>query len=343
MTDAVAAFLGSMPGFDLPGPVASSPMLPPAAPQPQPEPEPEPEPAAALPALRRQRASEARAAQRTPAAATVPAARTALPSYDVKPIDLDGSGRLVNIHEDARSNAGGVGGELWDGAIVLARWLQGQLTAPPANTASVLELGAGTGLVGLSAAVLCGAWVVLTDRGKVFGVTQLNAERNRPAVDAAGGSVECVELDWLVAAQMDASPDRLPDARPRSERPVLLPQHSQHAVADAGWDFVVGSDILYDARMYKVLAKLINAAVRVGESVDGSGLTLGSRTVCALSYSVSPHSIKRFFELCEGYGLTVTQLTQIEMMAAVGEPVSERASEGDGDDDGEEQDRKSVV
>lgn len=304
----VAAFLGSMPGFDSVPSIsapASSAMLPPAAAT-LPEPEPEPEPAAAaLPALRRQRGSEARAAQRAPAAVapqahTAPKAWTApAGDYDVKPIDLDGSGRLVNIHEDARSNAGGVGGELWDGAIVLARWLQGKLAAPRANAAAtVLELGAGTGLVGLSAAVLCGARVLLTDRGQVFAVTQLNAERNRPAVDAAGGSVECVELDWLVAAQFDESPDRLPDARPRTGRPVLLPQHS-HAGGAAGWDFVVGSDILYDARMYKVLAKLINAAIRAGERVDGSGLTLGSRTVCALSYSVSPHSIGTFFGLCE--------------------------------------------
>ena len=92
-----------------------------------------------------------------------------------KQIDLDGSGRIVFIEEDTDSNRGGVGGELWDGAVALALWLQHQLQ--PAQRAglgeaSVLELGAGTGLVGLSAAILCGAAVLMTDRGDGLQVSE---------------------------------------------------------------------------------------------------------------------------------------------------------------------------
>ena len=96
--------------------------------------------------------------------------------------------------------------QLWDGAIVLARWLQRQIAAGSGSDGcdrTVLELGAGTGLVGISAAVLCGARVLLTDRDAVFTVTQLNAERNRGGVAAAGGVLRCAELDWLVAAPPD--------------------------------------------------------------------------------------------------------------------------------------------
>eukprot|EP01043_Picozoa_sp_COSAG02_P049932 COSAG02_NODE_5070_length_4671_cov_2.343613_3_plen_407_part_00 len=253
--------------------------------------------------------------------------------YPVKSIDLDGSGRTIDIHEAARSNAGGVGGELWDGAIVLARWLQLQLAVRGTGCA-VLELGAGTGLVGISAAALGGARVLLTDRGEVFEVTQLNAAKNKPAVESGHGIVECAELDWVQAASEVDTLDTLLDeheARCIAHSLVSLPMPPLWAeqrpsafgnvsseLVEPGWDFVVGSDILYDARMYKVLARLVNAAIRAGlpaELAKAEVPTVGSRTVCALSYSVSPHTITRFFRLCEGYGLTVKQLSHGELMA----------------------------
>jgi predicted nicotinamide N-methyase len=275
---------------------------------------------------------------RSSAPAPAPVARAWPQDYPVKSIDLDGSGRTIDIHEAARSNAGGVGGELWDGAIVLARWLQLQLAARGTGCA-VLELGAGTGLVGISAAGLGGARVVLTDRGEVFEVTQLNAAKNQPVVQAGQGLVQCEELDWLLVAgevdTLDSLLDEdhlsahqssvvLPMPPVRAEQQALTSGSASSKRVAPGWDFVVGSDILYDARMYKVLARLINAAIRTGSAaelaeVEGVAAS-GSRTVCALSYSVSPHTITQFFRLCEGYGLTVTQLSRGELMAALEEP-----------------------
>ena len=76
----------------------------------------------------------------------------------------------------------------------------------------------------------------------------------------------------------------------------------------------------------KALARLIDGAI---------GADPDRPTVCALSYSVSPHQIDKFFPLCEGYGLTVQQLSAAEMMAAVGEERRPVAA-GDEDDSGEE-------
>ena len=77
----------------------------------------------------------------------------------------------------------------------------------------------------------------------------------------------------------------------------------------------------------KALARLIDGAI---------GADPDRPTVCALSYSVSPHQIDKFFTLCEGYGLTVQQLSAAEMMAAVGEERRPVAVE-DEDDSGEEE------
>ena len=279
----------------------------------------------------------------------------------MKSIDLDGSGRTIAIHEAARSNVGGVGGELWDGAIVLARWLQLQLAARGTGCA-VLELGAGTGLVGISAAALCGARVVLTDRGEVFEITQLNATENHLAIETGGGTVECKELDWLLAGGEVDTLDMLLDQQPRTARESMValptpPRASKQQMTTGsragseqvlpGWDFVVGSDVLYDARMYKVLARLVNAAIRTGvptSELGGSQTQPASRTVCALSYSVSPHSITQFFRLCEGYGLSVTQLSQAELMAALGDPPLQATHDGtDGDGSDTEQERCNAL
>ena len=355
----VLAFLGAMPGFETTTP---SPSLCPARHavggtqhQRQQQPVQQSEPRV----LVRQGAHTGNA---PPAPVPATAAPRAWPQgYPVKSIDLDGSGRTIAIHEAARSNVGGVGGELWDGAIVLARWLQLQLAARGTGCA-VLELGAGTGLVGISAAALCGARVVLTDRGEVFEITQLNATKNHLVVETGGGTVECEELDWLLAGGEVDTLDMLLDEQPRSAREslVVLPtpprapgqqmtagSRESSGQAPPGWDFVVGSDVLYDARMYKSLARLVNSAIRTGvpaPELAGSQTQLASRTICALSYSVSPHSITQFFRLCEGYGLSVTQLSHAELTAALGDPPLQATHDGNGGDDSDtEEERRAAL
>jgi predicted nicotinamide N-methyase len=108
------------------------------------------------------------------------------------------------------------GNQLWEGARELVREIsRGEIAERFAAGAPVLELGAGTGLAGLSAASL-GAHAVLTDvRAIASGVLQRNVRLNERVDAAAGvqasswhpratavgdGSAACHTLDWYAPA-----------------------------------------------------------------------------------------------------------------------------------------------
>ena len=94
---------------------------------------------------------------------------------------------------------GDVGCVVWDAAIVLARFLENKYF--PADFwagKSVLELGAGTGLVGLVAACL-GANVTLTDLKEVVPLLTDNIERNRTVIE---GRAEGMILKWGVETKL---------------------------------------------------------------------------------------------------------------------------------------------
>lgn len=59
-----------------------------------------------------------------------------------------------------------------------------------------LELGAGTGVVGLAAAVSAGCHVTLSDLPAALGLLSRNAEANAAAVAARGGAVDVRAFAW---------------------------------------------------------------------------------------------------------------------------------------------------
>lgn len=69
---------------------------------------------------------------------------------------------VIDVNLDVSSGTLGIGGRLWDAGICLLRFF----AAAPMETVSgkrVLELGAGTGVVGLGAAQLGASHVTITD------------------------------------------------------------------------------------------------------------------------------------------------------------------------------------
>ena len=68
---------------------------------------------------------------------------------------------------------------------------------------SVLELGSGTGLLGLAAAVIWRARVVLSDLPSIVPNLIFNAEQNKTTVKSVGGAVEVGPLKWGGSASGD--------------------------------------------------------------------------------------------------------------------------------------------
>jgi hypothetical protein len=92
----------------------------------------------------------------------------------------------------------------WTASVVLAGQLHKFDFSLPRSTSlntqdepmPVLELGAGTGLVGLSAACLWHTAAVLTDLTPIVPGLDENIALNRRVIGNAGGIVECAILDW---------------------------------------------------------------------------------------------------------------------------------------------------
>jgi predicted nicotinamide N-methyase len=110
-------------------------------------------------------------------------------------LEVDG----VVVPTSGVPNSGeGTGLTTWDGGIVLAKYLE---RAPAlVRGRRVLELGAGTGAVGLAAAALGATSVLLTDLPYV----QANLDANVAALGLASASVAV--LDWTAPLPPDLPP-----------------------------------------------------------------------------------------------------------------------------------------
>ncbi|CAM9270371.1 unnamed protein product, partial [Ectocarpus fasciculatus] len=91
--------------------------------------------------------------------------------------------RAIQIHDGSERSLG-TGLNTWDGAVVLAKYLE----ANPHIVAGkrVLELGSGTGLAGIAAAMLGAKISVLTDLQYTMENLQLNIRNNLNETETAG-------------------------------------------------------------------------------------------------------------------------------------------------------------
>ncbi|KAF9146000.1 Methyltransferase-like protein 21D [Mortierella sp. GBA39] len=198
-------------------------------------------------------------------------------NYSIEPLEIyeDPSGLLH----------GGVGSTVWDTAIVLSKYLEkSNILATSSATASrskrttlnILELGSGTGLVGLAVARMLSstgqkARIVLTDKANVLPLLQRNMEKN----PAEGVELEARVLDWeavsgvkakVVAKASGSEPDQSSSeetvpatksestttSEPSSSPVATTTTESPDAddIVSTEWDLVILSDCIWFPALY---------------------------------------------------------------------------------------------
>lgn len=151
----------------------------------------------------------------------------------------------------------------------------------------VLELGSGTGALGLGVALVAGgpSHVVVTDPNLPVNFTEeesgsslewleANVEINRDVTSAAGAHVEARELEWANDAHLDALLADGPWSR-----------------LGGGFDLVLGSEILYDPDQYPHLHKVLR---RISACSDEGAVSL-------LGYTLRHGAEARFVKEARSY------------------------------------------
>jgi len=105
----------------------------------------------------------------------------------------------ITLYEPAMSEDN-LGLKTWAASYLLAKRLPLLLATLPSlgssGTAQILELGSGTGLVGLAAAAILKTFVLLTDLPAIVPNLDRNILGNEATIVAHGGNLKAAILDW---------------------------------------------------------------------------------------------------------------------------------------------------
>ncbi|KAG7359806.1 methyltransferase-16 family protein [Nitzschia inconspicua] len=150
--------------------------------------------------------------QQKESATTKKSSSTKFPALPWREFDInltDGTFLIngISLQINEVSNAGlGTGLNVWDGSIALAKYLESN----PAivEEKKILEVGAGTGLVGIAAAILGAKEVVVTDLEYSLANLRGNILLNQPSVDEKPPKrkilpIEAKVLDWFRPQDFD--------------------------------------------------------------------------------------------------------------------------------------------
>jgi predicted nicotinamide N-methyase len=151
------------------------------------------------------------------------------------PLDHVGEHVLtITLHEPALQ-ADNLGLKTWASSYLLAKRLTVLRNSLPKLDFwdTILELGSGTGLVGLAAAAILKSRVLLTDLPEIVTNLQHNATTNADAIVSHGGSAQTSILDW---------------SQPRAT--VVAP-------AQASFPLILAADPIYSTDHPRLLAQVI--------------------------------------------------------------------------------------
>eukprot|EP00466_Bigelowiella_natans_P012399 jgi/Bigna1/52400/estExt_Genewise1Plus.C_70247 len=157
--------------------------------------------------------------------------------------DKDATEVLV-AQDPLGSLRGGIGATVWDSALVLCRYLEHQKICFQSGC-SVLDIGSGTGIVGLVLA--CSqkrCRVTLSDHPRTIPLLAKNAEMNRKIWESKDSKVKIEALDWC-----DDSPDAAATIQKwKNER----------------FDIICASDVVIWPELYDPLIRVLSSLLERG-------------------------------------------------------------------------------
>ena len=184
------------------------------------------------------------------------------------PVPIDESGKEITIKiHNPDLVAEGLGYETWASSAVLSSLLHrlninfpSNLTISTNSIVPVIELGAGTGLVGISAAAILGVPVVLTDLEPIIPGITANASLNSELLRKThGADVRCGVLDWneptcLQIAEEASSSSSFPaskeQGKDQQQRFTTIPSSSKAHV-------LLAADTVYSSEHPEMLSRVI--------------------------------------------------------------------------------------
>jgi predicted nicotinamide N-methyase len=194
---------------------------------------------------------------------------------------LPGLTRRLDINQGSPDEHG-TGAFVWPAAIVLCEWLGAR--AQSFAGASVLELGAGTGAVGIFAAGLGASRVVLTDGGPA------------PVRELAASNVASHQKQLFPAAQVSVVPYTFGETLPA-------------CIDDVAWEWVVASDVTYAASAHKPLCDTLRRLLQSSEQ-----RVAGRTPRILLSHQHRAGGDVPLASLCEclaEHGMAATELSRV--------------------------------
>lgn len=154
----------------------------------------------------------------------------------------------VSLHEPALSEDN-LGLKTWAASYLLAQrlpLLKSSLFPGLESDIPILELGSGTGLVGLAAAAIFGCAVLLTDLPAIVPNLERNARANTDVIAANDGNVRVAILDWTRPQDIIYTDVEKPDPVPACS------PHRHHA-----FSFILAADPIYSSSHPELIVNAI--------------------------------------------------------------------------------------
>jgi predicted nicotinamide N-methyase len=169
----------------------------------------------------------------------------------VRTFEVNGAAIELRLSDEIGGEAE-TSGCLWPACPALAAWLQAH--AAELAGASVLELGAGTGLASLTLACCADVKTVVATDNSLSALSSLH-DAVKALDPRIGSRVRVAALDWFANAWLHdddqaAEPAAHADARPAAELPA------------SAYDLVIGSDVAYNPVLLRPLCRTLGAILR---------------------------------------------------------------------------------